>query len=123
MPFDLSSDARSWLRVASVLGAAAVGTGAFGAHALKSRHVDPALLKTWETAVQYQFYHAGAIGLAAVALDRNAGTACGLFTAGTVLFSGSLYALTLTKHRKLGIITPFGGLCFIAGWLAMAGSV
>jgi len=97
--------------------------GAFGAHALRTR-VPLDLLVVFETAARYQMYHA--LGLLAVALlaehTPHAGVrAAGwLFLAGTVAFSGSLYALSLTGIRTLGAVTPVGGLCFIAGWLTLA---
>ncbi|ELR24178.1 Hypothetical protein ACA1_376510 [Acanthamoeba castellanii str. Neff] len=91
--------------------------GAFGAHALKTKRSE-ALIKTWETAVHYQFIHA--IGLLAVAFaPRESRIAGWSFVAGTVLFSGSLYGLVLTEQRKLGAITPIGGLLYVAGWLAL----
>ncbi len=99
-----------------------VAAGAFGAHALKTR-VTPELLLVFETGVRYQLIHAIAIlavGLAAV--HRPSGSwaiPIGLFTAGTVLFSGSLYALALSGVRWLGAVTPLGGVCFLVGWLAV----
>ena len=99
-----------------------VAAGAFGAHALRER-LAPDMLAVFETGARYQMYHA--LGLLAVAwaVGRWPGgaavTAGWLFVAGTVLFSGSLYLLTLTGHRWLGAITPLGGLAFIAGWAAL----
>lgn len=99
-----------------------VAAGAFGAHALKTR-VTPELLLVFETGVRYQLIHAIAllaVGLAAV--HRPSGSwaiPVGLFTAGTVVFSGSLYALALSGVRWLGAVTPLGGVCFLAGWLAV----
>jgi uncharacterized membrane protein YgdD (TMEM256/DUF423 family) len=86
------------------------------------------MLSVFETAVRYQMYHA--LGLLAVAWaaapthwpGRAASAAGWLFVAGTVLFSGSLYALALTGVRSLGAITPLGGLCFLAGWICLAAS-
>jgi len=116
--------ARAALVLAALLMAAAVGAGAFGAHALRTR-VDAAALAIWNTAVQYHAWHA--LGLLAVGLfmlhvpDRSGLPLAGwLFVAGIVLFSGSLYALALTGIRTLGAVTPFGGLCFLAGWVALA---
>lgn len=103
--------------------ALAVLAGAFGAHALRTR-VPLDLLVVFETAARYQMYHA--LGLLAVALLAERISHVGvraagwLFLAGTVFFSGSLYALSLTGIRTLGAVTPVGGLCFIAGWLALA---
>ena len=107
----------------AVSAALAVLAGAFGAHALRAR-VPLDLLTAFETGARYQMYHA--LGLLAVALlvervPHGGVRAAGwLFIAGTVLFSGSLYALTLTGARALGAVTPFGGMCFIAGWVALA---
>jgi uncharacterized membrane protein YgdD (TMEM256/DUF423 family) len=101
----------------------AVAAGAFGAHALRAR-LSPDLLAVFETAARYQMYHA--LGLLAVAwmVTRWPGPwpvrAGWLFVAGTVLFSGSLYALALTGVRWLGAITPLGGAAFLAGWLCLA---
>jgi uncharacterized membrane protein YgdD (TMEM256/DUF423 family) len=106
------------------MGALSVGLGAFGAHALKAR-LDERMLEVWETAVRYQFYHVFALfglGLlmAHVKEPSTVMQASGwLFVAGVVLFSGSLYAMALSGVRVLGAITPIGGLCFIAGWLAL----
>lgn len=105
----------------------AVLLGAFGAHGLKGR-LSPELFGVYQTAVQYHFYHA--LGLFAVAwvatqtpesvLAKWAGIA---LVAGIVLFSGSLYGLSLTGVRWLGAITPLGGLAFIAGWLLAAAAL
>ena len=101
----------------------AVAAGAFGAHALRSR-LSADHLAVFETAARYQMYHALALLAVAWAVSRWAGalpTAAGwLFVAGTVLFSGSLYALALTGVRWLGAITPLGGAAFLAGWLCLA---
>jgi uncharacterized membrane protein YgdD (TMEM256/DUF423 family) len=101
----------------------AVAAGAFGAHALRAR-LGPELLAVFETAARYQMYHALALIAVAWAISRW-GTpplrAAGwLFLTGTILFSGSLYLLALTGVRGLGAVTPFGGLCFLAGWLLLA---
>jgi uncharacterized membrane protein YgdD (TMEM256/DUF423 family) len=104
----------------------AVALGAFAAHGLKAR-LGADLLATFETGVRYQMFHA--LGLLAVgwACTRWPGAlvqASGwLFVAGTVLFSGSLYALALGGMRGLGIVTPFGGLAFLGGWLCLAWTV
>lgn len=101
----------------------AVAAGAFGAHALRAR-LDPAMLAVFETAARYQMYHALGLLLVAWALARWPSpfvTAAGwCFVAGIVLFSGSLYALTLSGVRGLGMITPLGGLAFLAGWALLA---
>ena len=100
-----------------------VALGAFAAHALKAR-LDAAMLATFETGVRYQMFHALAllaVGWAHTRWPSAVLTAGGwLFLAGTLLFSGSLYALSLSGMRWLGAITPFGGLAFLAGWLCLA---
>lgn len=97
----------------------AVAVGAFGAHALRTR-LAADQLAVFETAARYQMYHALALVAVAWLSARNAGPqatwAGALFVAGTVLFCGSLYALTLTGTRWLGAVTPFGGVAFLAGW-------
>lgn len=114
---------RGFAAAGAASAALAVLAGAFGAHALRTR-VPLDLLVVFETAARYQMYHA--LGLVAVALlaerTSHAGVrAAGwLFVAGTVAFCGSLYALSLTGIRTLGAVTPVGGLCFIAGWIALA---
>ncbi len=96
-----------------------VAIGAFGAHALKGR-LSTEALAIFETGVRYQMFHALALLLVAAFPQPRAAAAGWLFCAGTVLFSGSLYALALTGVRMLGAITPFGGLCFLAGWGVLA---
>ena len=101
----------------------AVAAGAFGAHALRSR-ISMGDLAIFETAARYQMYHAlGLLGVA-WATVRWPGTlpqlAGWLFVVGTLLFSGSLYALALTGARWLGAITPLGGAAFLGGWILLA---
>jgi uncharacterized membrane protein YgdD (TMEM256/DUF423 family) len=103
---------------------AAVALGAFGAHALKG-HLDPEMTAVWQSAVQYHALHALALlGTGSLMLHwpakRGLGLAAWLFAAGIMLFAGSLYALALTGVRGLGMITPFGGVAFLAGWAALA---
>jgi len=112
-----------WGAVAAVLAALAVMAGALGAHALKSSFT-PAGLSAFETAVRYQLFHALALLVIAVLLERPrhaavAGAAWIMLT-GIVLFSGSLYLLTLTSMRWPGPFTPLGGLTLMIGWLALA---
>ncbi len=115
--------ATSFFIIGSISGFLAVAFGAFAAHALKSR-LDPDLLAIFETGVRYHFYHTLALFLAAWALQKFQyalfGAAAWSFVAGIVIFSGSLYVLSLTGLRWLGVITPFGGLAFLAGWLLLA---
>jgi uncharacterized membrane protein YgdD (TMEM256/DUF423 family) len=101
----------------------AVAAGAFGAHALRAR-LAPDMLAVFETAARYQMYHALALFAVAWATNHWAGSpvrvAGWLFIGGTVLFSGSLYLLSLTGTRWLGAITPFGGLLLLCGWASLA---
>ncbi len=105
-------------------GFAAVALGAFGAHALRSRLEGTAdglrRLEWWQTAASYHLAHALALGLVALVLERtasNAVVAAGwAFTLGILLFSGSLYVMSLTGLRVLGAVTPFGGLSLLVGW-------
>jgi len=114
---------RVFFALGCLSGFLAVGLGAFGAHALKTR-LSPELLSTFEVGVRYQMYHALALLAVGWAATRWPGTfvnASGwLFVAGTVVFSGSLYVLSLTGMRWLGAITPIGGAAFLAGWLCLA---
>jgi uncharacterized membrane protein YgdD (TMEM256/DUF423 family) len=119
--------ARTFWILGCVFAFIAVGAGAFGAHALRAR-LTPDLLAVWETAARYQMYHALALLGVALAASRwpqgGWGAPGGLFAAGIVIFSGSLYVLALSGVRWLGAITPLGGLAFLAGWalLALAGA-
>ncbi len=114
---------RTFLALGALSAAVSVAAGAFGAHALKAR-LPPELLAVFETGARYQMYHAVGLALAAWAASRHGGAAAAwagwLFLAGTLLFSGSLYALALSGVRALGAVTPFGGVAFIAGWIALA---
>jgi uncharacterized membrane protein YgdD (TMEM256/DUF423 family) len=100
-----------------------VAAGAFGAHALKAR-LSAEMLATFEIGVRYQMYHALGLLVAGWAASRWPGAATSaagwLFVAGTLVFSGSLYLLTLSGARWLGAVTPLGGLAFLAGWLCLA---
>lgn len=101
----------------------AVALGAFGAHGLKER-LTPEMFNIFEVGVRYHMYHALALLAVAWTSTRWPGgsvTAAGwLFLAGTIIFSGSLYLLSLTGLRWLGAITPVGGLAFLLGWLLLA---
>ena len=103
-----------------------VAAGAFGAHALRVR-LTPEYLATFETAARYQMYHALALLAVGWASTRWPGSlplwAGWLFVVGTLLFSGSLYALALTGNRWWGAVTPLGGIAFLAGWLCLALSI
>jgi uncharacterized membrane protein YgdD (TMEM256/DUF423 family) len=115
--------AARWFAIGAWLGAVGVALGAFGAHGLKAR-VSAEMVVIWETGARYHVMHALALLATGWACERWPGTATAaagwLFLAGIVVFSGSLYALALTGVRSLGAITPIGGLCFIAGWAALA---
>ncbi len=114
---------RLFLAAGAISGGLAVAAGAFGAHALRSR-LPPDLLAAWKTGAEYQLAHALAllaVGWLTARAPGAAATAAGwLFLAGTVLFSGSLYALALSGVRALGAVTPLGGVAFLAGWVALA---
>ena len=120
-----------FIKIAALLGALAVILGAFGAHSLKGS-VSADALEVYEVGVRYQFYHVFALALTGILFiagnpdPKRLKWAGRLFIAGIILFSGSLYALTFALGTgrpallKLGIITPLGGVCFIAGWLLLA---
>lgn len=110
-----------WWGIAGVMGALGVGLGAFGAHGLRGTVTDPRLLEVWETAARYHLIHAVAL-LAVAAHPRPPALAGWFFVAGIVIFSGSLYTMTLTGARWLGAITPIGGVALIIGWLMIAWS-
>lgn len=117
------------MRLFAMIGACsaglAVAAGAFGAHALRAK-VEPRLLEVFETGARYQMYHALALFAVAWLVGQGgrvagpAGWAGWCFVVGTLLFSGSLYAMTFTGIRALGAITPLGGVGFIAGWVLLA---
>jgi uncharacterized membrane protein YgdD (TMEM256/DUF423 family) len=100
-----------------------VAAGAFGAHALRAR-LEPQALAVFETGARYQMYHAFGLLAVAWAIARWPGPwgdrAGWLFLVGTILFSGSLYALALSGVRWLGAITPLGGVAFLLGWVCLA---
>lgn len=116
--------AKIFITLAALSGMLAVAFGAFGAHALKNR-LDDYAMGVFETAVQYHFYHSLAllaVGVIALqqpqtALLKSSGW---LFLLGIVVFSGSLYLLSLSGLKWLGAITPLGGLAFIAAWGCLA---
>lgn len=118
---------RIFLVLAGINGFLAVAFGAFGAHALKTRLAAAAdgaqRLGWWETAAHYHIVHALALALSAYLAARAPGAAAHVsgycFAAGIVLFSGSLYAMTLSNVRALGAVTPLGGLFLLAGWVAV----
>lgn len=120
---------KNFLTVAALFGALAVALGAFGAHSLKAMLPSDAVA-TFETGVRYQFYHVFALLIIGVASEKFSAKlvrwAGNCFIAGIILFSGSLYVLTVllitettSAIKYVGIITPVGGLFFIAGWLLL----
>jgi len=117
-----------YLKIAALLGALAVAAGAFGAHGLKQVLSDK-YLAVFETAVRYQFYHVFALLAVGILLKEFPGNyliwSGRLFCIGIMIFSGSLYLLTLLEaagqqgFKWLGAITPLGGICLIAGWVLL----
>jgi len=108
---------------AAFAGALGVVLGAFGAHALRGS-IEPRLIETFQTAVQYQLIHALALLLVSLTMgwlgqSLSFEISAYAFMAGIILFSGSLYGLVLTEMKWLGPVTPLGGLCLIVGWLAL----
>lgn len=114
--------ARSFLAAGALFGLSSVALGAFAAHGLQSS-LSADLLNVFHTGVQYQMYHALALLFTGLlvqrAPSRSATVAGWLFVIGIVLFSGSLYVLALTQVTAFGIVTPLGGLAFLAGWFAL----
>ncbi|TPG05509.1 DUF423 domain-containing protein [Rhodanobacter glycinis] len=109
--------------LAGLAGASAVLLGAFGTHALQGV-LDASHSELWHTAVNYHVWHALALALVVgLGCGRSGRFAAAAFAIGIVLFSGSLYALALGAPRWTGIITPFGGLALIAGWIALGLSI
>lgn len=117
--------AQIFLAIASILGGTSVAAGAFASHALKEKLSDRAL-EIFETGARYQMYHALALLLVTLLLLRaetnhSLLTAAGIaFIAGVAIFSGSLYALSLSGTKWLGAITPLGGVAFLVGWGCLA---
>jgi uncharacterized membrane protein YgdD (TMEM256/DUF423 family) len=119
---------RWFLIAAALIGALSVALGAFAAHGLK-QVMAPEAVAVFETGVRYQFYHAFALLSVAILYEKYPGSlmkwAGNCFQIGIVLFSGSLYVLTALKAtdsmgaKNIGLVTPFGGLFFIAGWMLM----
>jgi uncharacterized membrane protein YgdD (TMEM256/DUF423 family) len=115
---------RPWLLLAAASGFLAVAFGAFGLRSTLAVAADGAeRLGWWKTAAEYHLAHALALGLVALFLERGPrrafSVAGGAFAAGTLLFSGSLYAMAFTGVRWLGAVTPFGGMALLGGWAAL----
>jgi uncharacterized membrane protein YgdD (TMEM256/DUF423 family) len=111
-----------WIRLGALFGGLSVAAGAFGAHLLR-KHLSPEMLDVFQTAAHYQMVHALAliaVGLLALQRPSRCLKVAGIgFALGILLFSGSLYALTLSGVTKLGRITPLGGVAFLVGWVAL----
>ena len=123
----MNADARTFLVAGAIAAFLAVAFGAFGAHALRER-LPADLMAVYRTAVDYHFWHA--LGLLAIglAMPMLAGSSLAkwsgwLMMAGILLFSGSLYALSLSGIRALGAVTPVGGLCLLAAWALLATAI
>jgi len=118
--------AKTWLLIGSIMGFLSVAGGAFGAHALKAR-IPTELMDAFTTGTRYLMLHATALLAIGLLADRMAGTSLNVagwsLTAGTVLFTGSLWLLAATGTRWLGAITPIGGVTLLVGWVALAMSV
>jgi len=115
---------RTFLLIGAILGFFGVALGAFGAHGLKNR-LSPEMLEVFDTGVRYHMYHTIAVLIVAAAIGhignaRLLAMAGWFFFAGILLFSGSLYALALTRVGILGAVTPIGGLFFLIGWACLA---
>jgi len=118
-------DERTFFRLGAVFAFLGVGLGAFGAHVLRNS-LSPADMATFETGIRYQVYHALGLMVVARAVARwpraSVRAAGWLFVVGILLFSGSLYMLVLAGQPAVGVVTPLGGLCFLAGWGLLAWS-
>ena len=118
----MNTIAKLFLSLGAISGALGVMIGAFGAHGLKDK-LSAEMLPVYQTGVQYHFYHCFAllvVGLLAMKFPSGLLTSSGWsFVVGTLLFSGSLYALSISGISKLGAITPIGGLFFIVGWVLL----
>ncbi|MGN1400916.1 MAG: DUF423 domain-containing protein [Bacillus sp. (in: firmicutes)] len=114
---------KRFITIGAITAFLAVALGAFGAHILEGR-IPADYLSTWEKGVTYQMLHAGGLLAVGLLIDRIGGSAAlewsgWLMLVGTILFSGSLYVLSITQISVLGAITPFGGVSFLAAWVLM----
>ncbi len=116
---DVDTSSRRLIAVGCLLAGIGVAAGAFGAHMLKTM-LEPPMLAAYDTGTRYQMYHAFGMILAGIAArlfgDHRLVTAGWIFTAGMVMFCGSLYGIALAGQKWMGPITPLGGLTFIIGW-------
>ncbi|GKS62938.1 membrane protein [Nitrospira sp.] len=119
---DVDASSRWLVLIGCVSAGLGVAAGAFGAHMLKDL-LEPNMLAVYDTATRYQMYHAFGLVLTGLVVrvgrDRGAAKAGWLFLAGTLLFCGSLYGVSLLGIRWLGAVTPVGGVLFIVGWLIL----
>ena len=115
------------LKIAAFFGFLSVLIGAFGAHILEEVLIVNHRLDTYKTAVNYQFYHSLALMLVGILMMSKPSKylirSAKMFVLGILLFSGSLYLLSLTNYTLIGVVTPIGGLFFIFGWLALYKSI
>lgn len=122
----MNTIAKLFLSLGAISGALGVMIGAFGAHGLKSK-LSAEMLTVYQTGVQYHFYHTFAllaVGLLALKFQSGLLTSSGWsFLVGIIIFSGSLYALSISEIKVLGAITPIGGLFFIIGWVLLTVSI
>ena len=122
----MNDTTKKFIQIGAFMMALSVGLGAFGAHGLKQT-LEPAMMAVYNTAVEYQFYHALGLFVVAFVAHLKASKKVALsgyfMIAGTVIFSGSLYIMTVTGMKWVGIITPIGGTGFIIAWLILAASL
>ncbi len=124
---------KKFIAAGAILGGLSVALGAFGAHGLQKITEDIKIIQNFQTAAQYQMYHALALIATGILFEKFGGkllnTAAVLFILGIVFFSGSLYLMTWLKIegssvvKAIGPVTPLGGVCFIAGWLLLMAAV
>lgn len=111
-----------FLFLGALNGFLSVALGAFGAHVLEGK-IEPKYLETWQTGVTYQMFHAGALLVVGILSNKISASLLSwsgwLFFIGIILFSGSLFLLSLTGIRVLGAITPFGGVSFLIAWVLL----
>lgn len=123
---------KTWLIISAISGFLSVAIGAFGAHGLKEKLIKNAIdaqldknhyIDIFNTGVKYQMFHTAALLIVSYLMyaysEKNYQWAGICFLAGIIIFSGSLYALSVTGIRMLGAITPIGGVCFLAGWIIL----
>lgn len=108
-----------WTRIAALTGALGICFGAFGGHGLKKMNIDHQLIENWKTGAQYHLIHTLALLFTSTHAHPYKNLICSLFFGGILFFSGSLYLMALTDQRKLGAITPIGGLMFIFAWVLL----